>query len=349
MTRITDSRILHLEFDPFQKFSFSRLKLWRKCEKAHHYKYYERLERVKKALPLIMGTAVHSSIESHINGKDFKQPLEQFRKDFNKLFAEEKVELGDLPTELEKIMQGYFDYYRNDGLSYSTGHRNLRCEIPVIIDLDNRTRFVGYIDALPRDTHERLWIMDHKSVKSIPNEEQRYADYQFVTYAWLLPLLGYPKPDGIIWDYLRKKAPTEPEQLKSGELSKAQKIDSTYDVYMATVDKLLGPERRADYEEFAATLKGREENFYRRIRLPNPHQVLIDGVVKDMFSSIEEIHKRGPIATVRSLSRDCSWCSYYSLCQAEFRGLDADYIRKTEYTIKETYDAEKAAIPDSEE
>lgn len=335
---------IKLEFDPVQKYSFSRIKLWRKCPMAHHYKYYQGLEKVKKGLPLLIGSAIHSVIEEYTEHRNPQIPLDQFRKDFNKLFLEEKAELGDLPTELEGIMSAYFKYYENDGLTYPIRRRGVRSEIPIFVDLDNHTRFVGYVDAFPRDQEGRNWIMDTKSCKSIPEEAQRFADYQLVTYCWLVPQLGYPVPDGVIWNYVKKKSPTVPEVLKSGQLSKAKSIDSTYDVYMTAVDRLLGPEARPEYEEFAQTLKGRESKFFRRIYLPKPNSEMVGTVVRDLLSSIKEIHTYGPTSMVRNTTKDCSWCSYYNICQAELRGLDSDFIRANEYTTKEKVDVKEETV-----
>lgn len=669
--RITSNKILTLEFEPFQKYSFSRIKLWRRCHQAHYYKYYQGLEKIKKGLPLLIGSTIHEVLEEFTEGRDPNVPMAKFRKDFDKLFNEEKAELGDLPTELEGIMVSYFKHYENDGLSYPVRHRGLMSEFPVIVDLDNETQFVGYVDKIPQDSEGRNWVMDHKclwegtpiltpegylelkeikkgglvissrgspvevtevtnkflltyqistksgkvlvstgehkwpihyrssrsakfkslevtvrelrelrgdcflipsppvllpekdlaidpwamgallgdgsfrrktisfcnqsvttvtkflslipqsnsfrrsvdvsgthhihlnkglwaghieewgmlglyshekfipeeylisslsqrtqllcgmmdtdgssikgipiyctsskrmaldfirlveslggvpqlrvqkspryqngrgrdswrikfnlplgsrvfndplkqskikeprrklnsmllissvdllgelpvvdlevdspdhlfisdgvlthnSCKSIPQESSRFADYQLLIYHWLLPQLGYPKMDGVIWDYIRKKAPTVPELLKTGGLSRAKSIDTTYSVYIATVDRLLGPEARPEYEEFAQTLKGREEKFLRRIYLPKPNSAMVNTVVQDLMFSIGEIREKGPTSTVRSMTKDCNWCQYYNLCQAELRGLDSDFIRKAEYQIKGEADA----------
>jgi len=336
--------MIKLEFEPVQKYSFSRIKLWRRCQMAHHYKYYQGLDKKKKGLPLLIGSAIHSVIEEYTENRDPQIPLNQFREEFNSLFTEEKAELGDLPTELEGIMSSYFKYYENDGLTYPLRRRGVRSEIPIFVDLDNYSRFVGYVDAFPQDQEGRNWIMDTKSCKSIPDESSRFADYQLLTYCWLVPQLGYPTPDGVIWNYIKKKSPTVPELLKSGQLSKAKSIDTTYDVYMGAVDRLLGVEARPEYEEFASTLKGRESKFFRRIYLPKPNPEMVGMVVKDLLSSIKEIHSRGPTSTVRTLTRDCNFCSYYSLCQAEVRGLDSEFIRQAEYITKERINDQEEAV-----
>lgn len=309
----------------------------------HHYRYYQGLRKKVTAVPLFVGTGIHAMIEAQVVRGDWKPELESFRSEFNKLFQEEKEELGDLPTTIEEIVNGYFDRYKNDGLTYPLRHRRKRAEIKVQVDLDNHTRFVGFIDKFPQDQEGRNWVMDHKSCKTIPDEETRFSDLQLLMYVWLLPQLGYPKPDGVIWDYIRKKPPTVPEQLVKGGISKSAKIDTTYSVYMATVERLLGKQALPEYEEFASTLKGREDKFYRRIYLPISNPVMVDNIVKDVMSSAREIRSVGPNSTVRNMTRDCSrMCSYYLLCQAEVRGLDSEYIRQTEYITKEkTHDPEE--------
>lgn len=321
-------------FPEVLKVSFSRIKLWRRCQMAHHYRYYQGLRKIKRSKPLWMGTAIHECIEEYHEGRNWRGPLEKFRSEYNQLFNEEKAELGDLPRDLEIIMEGYFEYHSQDGLSYPVRRRGVCTELPVIVDLDHETQFVSYLDAYPQDEEGRNWLMDHKSCSKMPDEATRFSDLQLVTYGWLLPQLGYPRPDGVIWDYIRTKAPTIPEVLKSGELSKSSKIDTTYEVYMATVDRVLGKKARPQYEEFASSLKGKEDSFYRRVKLPSPPKILEENLVKDLLFSIAEIRSLGPKATVRNLTKDCSWCSYYNLCQAEVRGLDVEFIRKLEYTVK---------------
>jgi len=344
---------MKLQFDwpVVLQVSHSRIKSWRRCEMQHHYRYVQKLRKVKPPTAMFIGSGVHSILEAQAKRGKWEPELAQFRSDFDKMFREEREELGDLPAEIERIMKGYFEHYRNDGLLYVPRHRNARTEIPIKVDLDARTRWLGYIDRFPQDNEGRNWIMDHKTCRAIPDEDTRYSDLQLLFYCWLVPHLGYPKPDGVIWDYIRKKAPAIPEVLVKGGISKAAKIDTTYAVYMATVYEKLGVDALPQYEEFAATLKGREERFYRRIYLPSPSPTMVNNVVNDTLMTIEDIRARGATAQVRNMGRDCKSCSYYQLCSAEVRGLDSDYIRKTEYTMKEKTDAseEKAVGPSDEE
>jgi hypothetical protein len=327
------------------KVSHSRIKSWRRCQMQHNYRYVQRLRKRKPPTALFVGTGVHSMLEAQTVRGDWRPEMDKFRKEFNSLFAAEREQMGDVPTEIEQIVSGYFDFYRDDGLVYVPRHRNKVAEIPIDIYLGNRIRFIGYIDKFPIDPKGRSWIMDHKTCRSIPDEESRFSDLQLLIYVWLAPQLGYEKPAGVIWDYVRKKAPSVPEKLVSGGLSRSSKMDTTYDVYMAAVARELGKKALPDYEEFARqNFKNREERFYRRIYLPTNSQQMVDNVVKDLHSTIAEIHEHGATADVRNMTRDCKSCSYYSLCQAEVRGLDSDFIRKAEYTVKEKDDGGQEEI-----
>lgn len=327
--------MLTINFPPILKVSYSRIRAWRSCHRKHHYRYNENLRRKKKPIFAFIGTAIHACIEYYQEGRDWREYLVGFAQEYDRLFSEEKVMLGDLPKELETIMENYFHFYSEDGLSYPK-RRGRRTEIPVKVQLDQNTVFIGFIDAFPRDEEGRNWIMDHKSFKTMPDEDSRFSDYQLVVYYWLLPQVGYEKPDGVIWDYIRNKAPVAPEQLKDGSLSKKKNQDTTTEVYMRVAVELFGEERaEKEYGEFAReTFEGREDKFFRRIPLPHPPQKMVDEVVGDLMESIWEIRHFGRTSKVRTMSRDCKLCEYYGICSAELRGLDTDFMRKSDYYMK---------------
>lgn len=336
---------MEIRFEEVLKVSYSRIKCWRSCHKKHDYRYNQKLRKRKKPLALFIGTAIHSCIEEYREGRNWKAYFQEFEKEFNKLFREERADLGDLPSELLGIMEGYFHYYSEDGLIYPKRRWGISSEIPVKVWLDPKTLFVGYVDAYPQDSEGRNWIMDHKSFTRAPDEASRYTDYQFTVYHWLLPQLGYPKADGIIWDYVRKKAPSVPEVLKSGKLSMAKNQDTTYDVYMAKARMLFGDSAQ-EYEEFAKeNFSDREDRFYRRVYLPDPSPTLVGNVVDDLMATIEDIRLRGT-STVRSPTRDCGQCEYFGLCSAEFRGIDTTYMRKIDFQTKGEEYAEEEVAPE---
>lgn len=326
---------IKIEVPEITRVSHARLRMWRRCQMRHHYKYYQKLIPKRRSASLRLGSIVHELIEAQHERGRWLPEWRAFKAEFMKLFQEERLELGDLPAKAKLIVKGYFEFYQNDGLDYAHTNRRSNTELKVHFDMGNNLEYIGYIDALPRDEQGRLWVMDHKTCRVIPDEETRFSDLQLVLYHWALPMAGYPEPYGTCWDYLRTKEPARPELLKNGKLSQRKNIDTTFEAYMAAAVELVGEEQAEEYREWAkVTLHGKEDSFYRRIFLPRPSNSLVKMVVQDIMASSKEIQAKGPKAQVRNMQRDCKQCPYYILCQSEVRGLDADFIRKMEFTTK---------------
>jgi hypothetical protein len=296
---------------------------------AHHYRYYQRLKRKTKARPLMLGSAVHTLIESQLEYGSYD--ITPIQAEYDKLFSEEKAELGDIPGDASRIVSGYFNYYAHEQYAYPKVWFGKNTELHVQVDLGSRIAFQGYIDCFPQN-ELGYWICDHKTAKSLPDEASRFSDLQTVMYTWAAPQAGLPKPAGVIWDYIRTKAPAVPEVLKNGEVSMRKNIDTTPEVYLETVKRHLGsiPDQ---YREFAKTLEHKRSDFFQRVKLPSPSPRLIEFAIRDLKESGREIRETGETSTVRTMTKDCSWCSYYPLCAAEVRGLDSTTIRKTLYEV----------------
>ena len=320
--------------------SQSTIKTWRRCRAKYNYRYVQLIERKRPVLQLIRGTMIGKCLDAiALHRVDPKSPkwqlaLEPYRKQYAKLFAAEQEHYGDPIAEVERIISRYEQVYAGDGFTYQKGPDGSPCELSVKVDLLPGVVFTGSIDKMPRDKQGRIWDMDHKSHKNIPDAENRFADIQQVLYMWAAPLSGYPKLSGVIWDYLRTKPPAIPEQLKNGELTRRKNIDTDYDTYLAEVTRLkLNPK---DYLEILTPLKSRGSmDFFQRVQLPNPPAVLINNIVADLKSTAAEIHKLGGSDKTRSLAFDCNRCEYNLVCQSDIRGLDSSFIRKTDYQINQ--------------
>lgn len=311
------------------KISHSRIKTWRRCKKAHDYKYNQRLRRKAPALPLLRGTIIGECLDALTEKKaNFEKVLEKYEAQYRRLFREEREMYGDLIGDIRTIISGYVKHWKDDGLKY------LSVEHELMIELAPGAVFVGYLDKAARDRQNRLWIMDHKSHRVIPGDDQRAADIQSVFYNWGWNEMNPDDPsDGFIWDYLRTKPPAIPEQLKNGGLSQRVNMDTTYDTYFAEIVRLgLDP---GDYAETLERLAKEPNSFYKRVFMPNPPAALVKQVVDDMKVELILIKNLGQDLTTRTLTRDCPQCEFFNLCQAELRGQAADIIRKREYYAKE--------------
>jgi hypothetical protein len=323
--------------------SQSTIKNWRRCHKLYDYRFVQLIRHRKPILQLIRGTMLGKCFDAfaleRMDPKKFPANVDKvlapYEKEYGKLFAEEKEHYGPIIDEVKRIVTKYKALYANDGLTYPAppGGSNLGSdpfELPIRVDLAPGIVFTGHIDKMPYDKQGRVWDMDHKSHKKIPDHEDRFRDLQQVFYMWAMPLSGYPKPTGVIWDYVRTKPPTIPEELKAGGLSQRKDIDTTWEVYLGEITRLKLNVR--DYKKMQDILKPRGEmDFFQRVQLPTPSKDLINNVVADAQTTAVEIKRLGGVDKTRTIDMTCKRCEYYNLCQTEFRGLDAAFIRKSEY------------------
>lgn len=309
--------------------SHSKIKSWRRCRKQYSYKYIENLEPRRKGRPLVFGSICHEMIEAHANGSDSQLVIKKYTDAAKQLFTAEVDEYMAIVNDANLLMAHYFIYYNKDGLKFlsikdkSAEHK---FEIPLVKGITLN----GKIDAVCQTKDKRKWLTEHKTHKEIPSEDIRFRDLQTVIYANALPSLGIKNVDGVMWDYIRSKAPRVPDVLKSGKLSKAA-IDTLQPVYFqAILDNKLDPK---EYQDKLDELRGAEKYFFKRIFMPINAE-LSKQLLSETVETAKEIQEKGGKDMTRNISRDCSWCSYESLCRAELTGLDADFIRKREFTVR---------------
>jgi hypothetical protein len=313
--------------------SWAKIKVWRKCRRAYFYRYIERLTARVKSLPLFRGSIIGECLDQVAEKKKISPVLEKYEAEYKKLLPAEKEMYGPVITDVKSIVERYQEKYRGDGLKYPE-FQGRKSEFEVNVDLGRNITFTGKIDKIPIDRESRVLIMDHKSHKVIPDDKDRLVDLQLLFYVWAAPLSGLPKPDGILWDYIRTKPPTVPEVLKNGELTQRKDIDTDYDTYrQAIVDNGLDPK---NYVDILNRLKDGPDRFFKRVLLPTPSKTTISSIVRDLKETALEIKFLGEVSSARTMDKmTCKTCEFFAVCQAELRGLDADFIRKSDYKIRE--------------
>ena len=314
---------------------WSAIRAWRKCHQLYKYKYINLYKKRRPAAPLIRGSILGECLDQTADNQSYAPVIAKYQKEFGKLFKEEREEYGDILGECSRIVDNYTAHYKDDGLTYRCGTDGKPYEIEVKAEFkidDYKIKFQGHIDKLVQDEKDRLLVMDHKSHRVIPDSSARFNDLQLLTYVWLLPQSNIAlEADGVLWDYLRTKPPTIPEQLKNGKLTVRANLDTDYNTYLGEINRLkLDP---ADYAETLDRLKSQGlTRYFERIILPAPGKEMIKNVVSDFKETIHQIidaNNRGTY--VRNMSKECSWCEFHSLCSAELRGLDTSFILKHEY------------------
>jgi hypothetical protein len=318
----------------------STIKCWRRCKRQYYYKYVLRLVKRRTGAPLIRGTIVHSMIEAQAEGRDPWQTLAQAEKDMGKLFAEEREYYGDIIGDIRLLMEGYFDWYKKDPLTpipLHPGKKAKKTEHEFEVDLTPSIRLKGKIDMLAEDRRGHQWLMDHKTHKQLPSGDLKYSDIQSALYIFAVRIVSKVRPIGVAWNYIRWKRPTKPEVLKNGQMSRRD-IDTTWAVYeQALIEAGLKPK---DYQDMREKLDGKESEFYARHYLP-VNDTLLNKLVEEAQVTAREIKRKGGHDTTRTIDRHCDWCDYYSICQAQLRGLDDAFIRKHDFKEAVDEEAEK--------
>lgn len=324
-----------------QTISYTEVNSYRRCPKAWDYKYKQGLKRKRKHIRLLRGSILHEMLDAYIerkiHGLKYEGPdpwdvLERYAEEYGSYFEEEKEMHGDIVGDCGKIFEGYLRKYRRDPLKYEESELGIELDLSVLGSGAINVKFIGWIDKIAVDQQDRRWIMDHKFVKSIPTADDRFSELQLLLYVWALGMINVKgKIDGVCWDYGRAKAPTQPEVLKNGSLSKRKNLDCDVYTYRNAIRRNGLVE--ADYGDMLSLLQGKEDTFFERVFLPLPNTDMVVEVVNDFLQTTAEIQaKREDGRCSRSMSPfNCATCEFRPLCEAEVRGLDADFVKKSEY------------------
>ena len=121
----------------------SMLKTFRRCPKQTEYKYVERLKPKTQGRPLRLGTWMHKLEEVHGKGGNWKKAQKNLKREWLKLFEEERAEIGDLPGDTERLMRSYLWHYQDCPWKILDAEFVLECELPdgsIFRDFSSATR-----------------------------------------------------------------------------------------------------------------------------------------------------------------------------------------------------------------
>lgn len=317
----------------------SMIKAFRRCPKQTQYKYAERLKPKVESSPLKRGKWIHAILEAHYKGGDWKAEHAAWTQRFNKLFEEEQEKLGDLPTDITKLMRGYFWHYKHDA-----DWQVLETEFTIETELPDGTLYRCRVDNLV-ETPYGIYLVDHKSHNVLPDTTFRLLDAQSALYIWAARRNGIPVR-GFIWNYIRAKPQAEWRFKKDGDLY-AKIGDTDYPTALTCVKRegknpadfadKLNALKKMRYEHGAMQLSP----FYRRDVLEKQDDV-IKAVVQEAIHTVKRMRKypfHKQTFVERNPERSCVWgCSYRNLCETELMGGNADMVRKREFRIGDPMD-----------
>lgn len=311
----------------------SQLKTWRQCQQRWEYRYGQRLIPKQKERALTIGTWVHACLETHYRDGDWRIGFNQYLAEYNSLFEEERLALDrgrrrtgvgtPLPDIIKRIIRSYFYYYKADGWTVHS--------VEQVFDVTFKgIRFKGRIDLIIKDAEGLLWLVDHKTGASIPQNPNTFhaMDPQLILYPWAAKRMWGLELNGIIYNYVKSKPPTLPQLTKTGKFSR-RKINTDYPTYYRFLKENDFDPR--DFTDTLLPLKKRSD-FLRRYRLPRETAV-VRRILQEGIWTAREILDHS--YTTRNITRDCDRCPYQAVCRADLNGHDSSPIKRANFTIEE--------------
>ena len=321
------------------------------------------LEPKRPATALWFGTLIHYGLEMYYATRDTDQPVmpwnafteaaaksvAEIEASQRGLWDEQKAEFQekiDLGTEM---LRNYVDWASVADYKADSGFSKVICTerefaIPIQDPQGNPARFtdgggqvwelwlVGRFDMVVQDYEGRYWLLDHKTSKDRLDPEILILDDQMTVYLWAAQQIFGEKFEGALYNVLRKKLPTVPKLVYQGkQLSKAKNIDTTYEVYMAEIEKHgFDPE---DYKNILEHLQNKPNTFFQREKVRrNQHEIAIAGIMLYM----EGIDMLNDPYIYPNPTWDCRWkCDFKDLCKAINRNDDVEWMKNAMFQKRE--------------
>lgn len=316
------------------RVSHSRVKTWRRCEKQFEYKYVEGLRRKRKNKNLEMGSWMHDLLMVYMDDEDWVAAHRERVNEYNNYFEEEREDLGDLPNECLRLMKSYIRQY---GKTDKRAYRVIDTEMDEIVTLPNGLEINVVIDIiLEAKKGGGIWAKDYKTRTKFDAKDIILLDPQYTTYYDALEIMGYTKLMGFIVDEIRKKAPTLPSVLRSGELSKRRNLDTDVWTYMSAI-RLHGldPSKYSDFLQHLAA--NQKERFFRRTYIPKDPPT-IRRTRREMIQSAKQMERamsNPKRVYTRAVDNSCLFmCDYRDLCVVDLHGGDTSTMKKMGFEVK---------------
>lgn len=303
----------------------SMIKTMRRCPRMYYYKYIRRLKPREIRTPLTRGKWMHSLLEEHYRGGDWKAMHKRLSAKYMELLEEEREALGDLPAECYRLMRGYVWHYSEEKLNVKDVELKLEAELPEGIVFRIR------MDMLAED-ELGLIIMDHKNMKSIPDINSRLMDVQSPMYVWTA-LQNDMDVYAFEWNYLRTGGLKVPDVLKSGErLARWDNCEIDYPTAVEAIKlhdvplKPHAPKLKALKAQRFQVGAPQTSTYFRRDVLERTDYMLSNAATSAYHTAkrIESYPWHQDKAIERVSDKSCSWCDYKHVCLAEMKdGPDA--------------------------
>lgn len=313
------------------KVSQTKVRTFRTCRRAYHLRYVDGLRKLIKARPLTFGIIIHQMLEAFAEGRDPFKELQLIGKENRKLFAEERELYGNIIEDIGVIMREYFRIYPKKSLKYIK-HQGKAAEHELEVEIDEDFLFVFRVDHFGRTENGLRWLVENKTFSRKPSEDQRWRDVQTCMYLRACEMLGIKHLNGVLWNYIKSKAPTKPEVLKDGVHLSKREIDTLPETVLAVI-KANGLKEK-DCTEQIQKARNNVGSYFDRVFTPVIPQV-VNTLYQEFIETCIDMRDLHGTVTDRNIGQHCGWCEFEPLCRMELTGGDVEFIKEHEYEQRE--------------
>lgn len=317
------------------------------------------LEPIVTYAPFFTGRAIHESFEDYHAGKKplleafdeyVKRELKVLEELNGSLWPQEQQTLDEQVTLARALLMHYLMWQEVDDGVYRDSNLEF-LELEYDFSVPARTpdgnvsdkfsyggKFDGFVHHIPSDTY---WLWETKTTRSIKEFLRSLpTDEQSALYLYAARQV-FDKPiEGVIYNLLRKKAPTVPNKLKSGLLSKASNIDTTPFFYKYCIQSDMPDWGEDEIEEFygdiLATLQPKTYEFFLRYPIKKT-DVEIANIVNGIYQTgLEMINPDTAIYPCPGWL-SCNYCNFKSPCLTMTQGQNYEVLLNAEYRPRDNH------------
>jgi len=194
-------------------YSHSRLSTFEQCQLKYKFRYIDKIKPIiEKSIESHLGSAVHDTLEwiyNSVNKNPEKSPaldeiieyyIQIWQKNIpeNVLIVRQELTPNDYLNKGIQFLVNYFQKHQpfKDG--------TIECEKKIIIELDENTKIMGFIDRLVQDINKGHYeVHDYKTAGTLPSQETMDRDRQLALYSIAIKeLYGKDKEVILVWHYL---------------------------------------------------------------------------------------------------------------------------------------------------
>ena len=310
--------------------SYSRQSTYLRCPYSHYLSYVLNLTPKKPSRPLTFGSDFHKLLEFRGDKKQCSIIIKAIREKYYEIPAAWQADLGENYVEdLKTIFMDYMKIYKDAPLPTVT---EKRFELPLGNIDGEEILFIGVIDGLYED-EDGVRIEEHKTFNNRPNLATLVMNTQKCLYAKAVQSIYGSLPREVIWDYIKSTPAEEPIWLEKSQKFSTAKSDKITPYSYIRAAKRRGLEK-AEILQNAKAYEGNIYNYFFRVPMSFTEQ-MVERVWDGFKYTAQEIIRNGEKNKTMNLTRDCSWCDFFPICQAELTGGDVNYTIEKDFKQKE--------------